>query len=112
VTATPKATAEVTPVPVPTSTTGAATGWSTWVTSLPGGVSAPAYTVESKNQYRDVSYFYLEKTQYRTLIDTVDRQYWTDWSDDSSFCTPITLLDGRAVQLAVISLNMVPGWMV
>lgn len=83
-TATPKATAEVTPVPVPTSTTGAATGWSTWVTSLPGGVSAPTYTVESKNQYRDVSYFYLEKTQYRTLIDTVDRQYWTDWSDDSS----------------------------
>ena len=66
------------PVAVPTTTSNTATSWSSWLTSLPGGVSAPAYSIESKSQYRDVTW------RYDGYIDVYRYQNadgsWTPWS--------------------------------
>ncbi|MEN6595893.1 MAG: protein kinase [Clostridiaceae bacterium] len=86
VTSTPKLTSTVAPTSTPKtpSSPGTATDWSNWSTNLPGGISAPAYTIESKNQYREVNYYYTEGVQYRALIETESGQSWTDWTFDFS----------------------------
>ena len=81
-TKTPKPTA--TPTPKPTVTPNTATSWSDWVTKLPGGVSSPTYSIESKNQYRTVYYTY-------TGLTTIYKYDYGDgtssnWTMDSSLC--------------------------
>lgn len=70
-------TVTATPKPTAAAATGAPTGWSSWVTSLPGGVSSPAYSIESKSQYRIVTYTlasYTTETRYQYEDGT-----WSDW---------------------------------
>lgn len=77
-TSAPKVTATPAPTAVP------ATSWSGWVEKLPGGVSAPAYSIENKSQYRIVNYFFDRlETEYRYYFDdgTV-----SEWTTDSSLC--------------------------
>lgn len=65
-TATPTAKPTATPTVKPSATSGTATAWSDWVTKLPGGVSSPTYSIESKNQYRAVTYtYYQDDTLYK-----------------------------------------------
>ena len=80
-TAKPTATPTVKPTATPTSST--ATAWSDWVTKLPGGVSSPTYSIESKNQYRTVTYtYYKDDTMYK--YDLGDGRYL--YSSDASLC--------------------------
>jgi serine/threonine protein kinase len=58
VTATPTAKPTATPTAKPTATSGTAPAWSDWVAKLPSGVSSPTYSIDSKNQYRTVTYSY------------------------------------------------------
>ena len=77
-TSAPKVTATPAPTAVP------ATSWSGWVDKLPAGVSSPAYSIESKPQYRIVNYIFDRlETDYRYYYDdgTV-----SDWTNDSSLC--------------------------
>ena len=77
-TATPNPSGTSAPVAVPTTTSNTATSWSSWLTSLPGGVSAPTYSIDSKSQYRDVTW------RYDGYIDVYRYQNadgsWTPWS--------------------------------
>lgn len=77
-TSAPKVTATPAPTAVP------ATSWSGWVSNLPAGVSAPAYSIESKSQYR-IEYitFKGEVTFYK--YDYGDGTF-SNWTTDSSLC--------------------------
>jgi serine/threonine protein kinase len=95
-TATPKSPTTSAPTATPTATPGAATSWSGWMTNLPGDVSSPTYSIESKSQYCDVTWRFdgYVDTYYR--YQNVDGS-WTSWgaaapevyiASESAPCTP------------------------
>ena len=72
-------TVTATPKPTATAATGAPTGWSSWVESLPGGISSPTYSIESKAQYRDITLrldFFVNEYRYQFADGS-----WTDWTE-------------------------------
>ena len=84
------------PTPTPVATSSASTSWSSWVSSLPGGVSAPAYSIESKSQYRDVTWRFDGYTDTYYRYQNADGS-WTPWgaaapaeyiASESAPCTP------------------------
>jgi len=114
VTATPKqaaatqAPATAVPTAIPTEAATAkpavspstATAWSSWTEIPPYYATPPAYTVESKDQYRDVNYNYYEYTQYRYLIETDSGQRWTDWVNNNTaavFASNVISTESRIV---------------
>ena len=84
------------PTATPVATSSTSTSWSSWLTSLPGGVSAPTYSIESKSQYCDVTWRFDGYTDTYYRYQNADGS-WTFWgaaapaeyiASESAPCTP------------------------